>query len=557
MARVSETLTSAVENSPRRAAGLPDFVLFAVAALCLLFFLEGLALIPYIGLQNDEMLFAEALFPPVAMEHAVPIAGHRVPTMVMSYVGALKSWMYAPVFAVWAPSEWSVRIPVLLMGAITIALFFAFAMGICGKRAALAAAALLATDAMFVVTTGLDWGPVALQHFLLVAGLLLVCEFDRTARRIWLAAGFFAFGLALWDKALFSWSLAGLGAASALVLPRRVAKHITWRNVAAAALGFVLGAAPLLAYNAASRFKTFRSNAEFTTEGIGQKVGALRATLEGSALFGYIVREDAPVEPGKAANAFEGAALALSEFFGEPRSGYMGLALVVAFALLPWLWRTPARKPMVFSLIFMAAVWVQMAFTRNAGGSAHHAVLLWPFPQLFVAAALSQVSSGFRRIGKPVLALAIAFLCAANVLVLDRYVARAIEDGTSVIWTDAISPLKTALREMPAGRIYVADWGMMNVLRATGEGSLPLEIGNDPFMHTPMTGLDREFATRMLSRKDAIWIGHTEGNEILSGVSARLLEFAQASGHRKQVLRVISDRDGRPIFEIYRFRAER
>lgn len=34
--------------------------------LCLLFFIAGLVFIPYVGLQDDELLFAGAIYPPQA-----------------------------------------------------------------------------------------------------------------------------------------------------------------------------------------------------------------------------------------------------------------------------------------------------------------------------------------------------------------------------------------------------------------------------------------------------------------------------------------------------------
>jgi 4-amino-4-deoxy-L-arabinose transferase-like glycosyltransferase len=554
------TMTDTTKTVIEEAAGAPshearlDWAELAAVCLCLLFFLEGLIFIPYVGLQNDELLFAEALYPPVAAAHSVRVAGQQVPTMLMSYVGTLKSWLYTPLFGVWPPSPWSVRIPVLLLGALTVGLFFSLVRSACGSRAAVVVAALLATDATFVLTTCLDWGPVALQHFLLVAGLLLLWRFHATGRLFRLGAGFFCFGLALWDKALFSWSLAALVVAALVVFPRETLGHLRPRKLAVAVLGFALGAAPLIVYNTTQRLITFRESATFTTDGLGQKAAVLRGSLEGASLFGYVVREDMPLQPGKPRNPLEALSVELSDSLGERRTGLLGLASILAVALLPWLWVTPARRPMLFALVFLGVAWIQMALTKGAGTGAHHTVLLWPFPHLLAGAALARASLARRRAGLAALVVVVALVCGANAAVLNQHLAQLIERGTTTIWTDAITPLAAYLRDAGASRIYVMDWGMMNVLRALEEGRLPLDIGSDPVAKESPAAGDRELALRMLATPGALFVGHTEGNEIMSGVSARMEALASSAGYQKQVVRVIEDRAGRPVFEVYRWK---
>ena len=97
-----------------------------------------------------------------------------------------------------------VRLPMVLVGAVTILVFYKWAGIFAGPRGALLAAVLLATDPTFLLTDTFDWGPVALQHLLVVSGCFLIAR----GRLCW---GAFLFGLALWNKAIFLWTLAGLG----------------------------------------------------------------------------------------------------------------------------------------------------------------------------------------------------------------------------------------------------------------------------------------------------------------------------------------------------------
>ena len=57
-----------------------------------------------------------------------------------------------------------------------------------------------------------------------------------------------------------------------------------------------------------------------------------------------------------------------------------GLAL-----LLTPLARGGALRAILWALIAMAVAWIQMAITANAGGSVHHAILLWPLPHMVIA----------------------------------------------------------------------------------------------------------------------------------------------------------------------------
>jgi hypothetical protein len=524
------------------------------ALFSLLFFVEGIVFIPYVGLQNDETLFSQVIYPPFAILYSMRVFGRvRFPAMMGTYLGTLKAFLCKAIFDIFGPSTWSVRIPMLVAGAATVWLLFVLVRQIAGARAALAATALLATDAAFVMTTCMDWGPVALQHLLLVAGLVLLWRFHQSGRALFLAGGFFLFGLALWDKALFSWTLAGLAAAAIAVFPRSLRLLLTRRNAAIAVLSLLIGAMPLVSFNLKQRMETLRGNARYSSQELRLKAGVLWGTLGGRSLFGYMVRNEPPPEPSQPGNRMEALSVRLSEAFGGRQNGLLPFACLLALALLPWLWRTPARQPMLFALIFMAVVWLQMAFTKGAGTGAHHAILLWPFPHLFAGVGLAQGSRKLGRAGLPVLAAALIAVCGSGLVVLNQYLAQLVENGPTAIWTDAIDPLSDYLRTSPARRMYVVDWGILNTLRILNEGELPLDMAPE---ETPGDAGSRAGAVKALAADGVVFIAHTYGNEVFQGVNARLHALARSAGYRPDILQVIADRKHRPIFAVYSYVAE-
>jgi len=197
----------------------------AALAACCLFILLGALLIPYAGIQADEALFSTPLFPHIPNNLRLPLLPHHVPLMVMTYIGTLKTLAYWPIFRILGANPWTLRLPVVLAGAITIFFFFHLARASGGAWAGVMGAFLLATDPAFLLTNTFDWGPVALEHVFLVTGCWFVYRFgsqfgpdDVPDARMWdLAAGFLCWGLALWNKAIFVWALSGLIAGGVLV----------------------------------------------------------------------------------------------------------------------------------------------------------------------------------------------------------------------------------------------------------------------------------------------------------------------------------------------------
>jgi 4-amino-4-deoxy-L-arabinose transferase-like glycosyltransferase len=526
---------------------------FSVIASCLIFFLCGLALAPYPGVQNDEALFAAPLYPPRTGFTSITVSHWRVPLMQMSYLGCLKAWIYRPIFEIWAPSVFSLRIPVLIIGTMTIWLTWMLLRRTLGDRAAIIGTLLLATDTSFLLTTCFDWGPVTLQHFLTVGGVLALVYFYRSKKLWHLGLGFLLFGLAIWDKALFSWTLAGLLVATSLVFPGELWKELRWQRVSVAAVCFVLGAFPLLWYNVAQGGKTFSSNARFSQQGLTTKWEALKETANGSALFGYLVADDQgrPLRPAR--TVLQRSSVGLSHFAGNPQRNSSVYAFLAALLALPLLWKTPVRKPMLFALILMVIIWLQMALTVGAGTGAHHPVLLWPWPMFLIAAGFSQLAGKLPRYGGALAIAALLFLSISSLLVTNQYLAELIENGPGVTWTDAIFPLADYLHMRTDNEIYSVDWGTTNSLRLLNRGTLRLQEATFTLLKDSPSQQDANFLSNMIQRRDALLVAHTSEFEAFKGINARLIAIATEDGYKRHIVSTIYDREGRAVFEVLRF----
>lgn len=517
---------------------------------CCLTILLGCALIPYAGIQMDEALFAGPYYQPVSREFRLRLFHHDIPLMIMSYIGTLKTLLFWPLMAVFRSSfqahphwaAWVLRLPVVLAAALTVWIFFYLTERSAGRPAALIAALLLACDPTFLLTNTFDWGPVALEHLLLVTGCFFLVKFAQEGVPRDLPLGFFFLGLALWNKAVFVWALAGLICGGLFIFGRDVSKMITRRHLATAAAAFLLGSLPFMIYNGHRRMETFRTSAHLEPKAAPGKFIHVRSALGGYGLYGYIVSEEYTDLPKTAVSLRGRAAAYLRDHLGEHRGGGMEWAAGLALLAVPLWWRSRAAR---FCLIFCAVSWFLMASTKDAGASLHHTVLLWPFPQMFVAVAISRLPWRWAAAG------ICGLLVVLNLLVMAQYISQFERNGAEGGFTDAIYPLSAAVAEIPGQTIYVLDWGMELPLDVLHDGRLKIQSGHDPFLAESPSDWDKQTAARMFANRGALYLAHVEKRENFSGVHKRFDQTAEAAGCLKAGFKTIADSNGRPVFEMF------
>ncbi|MCU1328423.1 MAG: hypothetical protein JWN34_3793 [Bryobacterales bacterium] len=514
---------------------------------CLVFLLAGLALLPWPGLQNDELFFSGPIYSPGAAFYYLELGSTKIPLMVMSYSGALKTWLYAGLFQVFPPDQWSVRLPVLFMGMATIWLTWVWVKRLAGPRAAAVTVALLSTDTIFLMTNLFDWGPVAIQHLLLMAGLV------AAPQNLVLAAGLW--GLGLWDKALLIWPLIGLGLASFVLFPKEFVRHLRPRTLGLAMASFLLGALPLVWYNVARPGETATQNTHLSLAEMRGKPLVLQQTIQGSTLFGYMVfpGDTAPKAPR---SLFERASVKIANVAGDHAMNWMVPAWLIGFVFSFFLWRSPHFRLILFLLLATAIIWLQMALTKGTGGAAHHTILLWPFPAVILGFVFSEVASRLPRFGPQLLWAAVAVLCAQNLLTTNQYLARFIVNGPGGGWTDALDNLAQVVDHKRASWYGLVDWGYLTGLQLFHEGDLPLFSPHIPAEGQELSDADRPELLREVSNPEFLFIRHTDDKQMFPGVNQRLHKAAASLGYSEVVEKTVADHNGRPVFELFRFRKQ-
>ncbi|HUS07067.1 MAG TPA: hypothetical protein VMZ52_12245, partial [Bryobacteraceae bacterium] len=310
----------------------------------------------------------------------------------------------------------------------------------------------------------------------------------------------------------------------------------------------ILGAAPLLIYNVHRHWLTL-GNAAWSAEGFTGKAGLLQEGLAGAGLYASIARDDDETPGRPPAGPVEETVVRLDSSSGAPRTSLFWVGCLVTLALLPVACRYPeARTAAVFALVTFLVSWLMMAFTKGAGASTHHAVLLWPMPHLAVATVFSAAGRRFGLAGKLILGIFASAIAVSSLLVTNHYYAMQIRNGGTSPWTEAFYPLSSALAKMQVNQVCLADWGFADNLRLMHQGRLPLAGAA-----LEDTEEARAYLRRQIHDPNNVFVTHTEGNRIFPRNTEMLLAFARKEGLMGTDVKLFHDRNGRAVIEIFRF----
>jgi hypothetical protein len=422
------------------------------------------------GLYYDEVIQAtpasEFLRPggePLSVPGAVNtwLFGGWFPLMTQPYMGALKSQLLIPGFALFGATEQSLRLITLSWGLIGLGLLVVWARRLYGPVVAGLLAVFVALDPSFLFVTRHDWGSVSLALVCRGGGLLWVTSGWERRSLARLAAGGFLLGLGVYNKIDFAGFLAGAGAALLATLPPAFWSGLRTRLAPVGALGagIALGALPMLVAVAGVLSATqamLRSQAA-RGSGLGEKLDTWIHMLDGS-YFDRLMSTGGDFD----------ALAAVPDAASGP---FLWIFASSAVAMAIWLWRDAragrAWRAEAFALLATVAVAAVLLLIPRAA-RIHHTMNVYPFPQLVVALLVARLVRVRGRAAVVASARALAVACTALVVaghlgVDVRTMEGVVETGGRGRWSGA---LEEWARALPADATVVSlDWGFHAPLR--------------------------------------------------------------------------------------------
>lgn len=485
------------------------------------------------GVQGDEGFFLVAIRQPEATAFPVQSPFGPLSLMVNSYVGPIKAGAMSVVFRLWDPSSVALRAFGIAALALSGVLFFVFVRRYSPPTLAALSTAALLFDPAYVVTSVLDWGPVALQHvFLLLTLLAAVRAIERRSWRWAFAAGLAA-GLGIWDKVLFVFPLAGLAVAFLLFARRR----LEWRLPVAAFAGVLLGAAPFVI--SLSQPHPGESAAELTRfdpASLPVKAGQVRRTLDGTVLRSFVVNT------GGHGPSILGGSRTL-----------MAAACIIAIAVLFPVRRSRYGQFAMATLTAAAVAWLSMSLVRDVGLGVHHTILLWPAPYLLL---LFTVLAWRERLPSPAPLFTVVLVVVAlqNFRVTVGVRQTAMQYGFTSNWTDAQYPLVARLAQR-GGTVLLGDWGLADSLYLASNGKLALRMVSDEYWKPAFDDADlANIATRMTGLHQVTVVYRAGIDQFFPHLRATVDQVAGGLALTPGEPESIADRVGTPRFELITYR---
>ena len=111
-----------------------------------------------------------------------------------------------------------------------------------------------------------------------------------------------------------------------------------------------------------------------------------------------------------------------------------------------------------------------------------------------------------------------------------------------------MDPLQRYLEDIHARQIVAADWGFMETMNLQSEGELPM-------VYVPYAEAGSDQAVSALLRDPQnVFVAHSLGLAYHPQERAALEDAARRENYQEEPLTTIYDRNGRPTFDVFRFR---
>ena len=531
---------------------------FAALAVSFVLYLSlALPVLRLPGLQYDEVLFVNAAIgrgSGLFIEWAVQVGGVHIPMMLMRYIGALKAWLYAPIFAIFGTGPVTVRLPVVLLGLLTLTFTWLIARRLFGRRASAFAVLLLATDPTFIFCNRLDWGPLALSFVLKTAGTVLVLRWLETGGASVLMGAGFLFGLGLFDKVTFVWFIAAMAIALPLCFWQAVRDRTNRSSLLAGLAGLLLGAAPLLSYNLIFPARSIEGQKRIAAVPapavLGTRVAALRGALDGTEALGLFTGRYRG-EIGK-----DDPDVLARRLLPTRTLTWQGWLVAAAVAVIGLRRKgSQCRRQQLFVLMMSLLIIAMVAVSAQATGL-HHVLMLYPLPQLLIASVLADLGSregpkGLSSVGRWMACaiLIVAFIVPQMGMAV-RYLWSFERGGGRGFWSDAIYRLADFALRNPERQLKLMEWGFWNQLQVLGGGRIRMQE-LFPVLEAIPDEAGRESALRLRLLLDGNYyvfhhprFGHRQALDLFARV-------VRETGVAARVVQVFSQRDGEPLYVLY------
>jgi Dolichyl-phosphate-mannose-protein mannosyltransferase len=534
-------IPEATESSARARGG--EFVVLIAAWMALATMMTLLARqnLSVPGLYYDEAVFAgmakDFVTGHVHGQHmpdhqVITLAGRPFPFFIQTYLGALKSWMLIPALSSFGPSVATLRATNLFWQLIALLFLMLGAWRWLGLVTALITGVLLIFDPTFFFLSVLDWG-VAVPSFLCRSACFYFAIRWNQKRKLSDAffVGLFA-GLGFLNKADFAVFLIAVSIAALVCYRRQRAGAIRQHSssVAVASLGFALGGGPMLLKIPRMLTLTISGPHPSAPGELATKFRTMLSMYDGSHFYRLMN------VGGVFERMYDGAA--------GPKAA-LGLAVVAGCILLGVLaYRKQIARTRAIVFLIVATLLITLGvFLLPDAVRIHHAILVFPMPQLILA-ALVALAWNLGRTIRTIAVLLVAIVCVSGLrsIVATQELIR--QTGGRGRWSESFDKFCRENRDRSDLTIVSLDWGFNEQL---------MFLTDAPQLSEPFWEFNQTLPP-LPPNPNYIYLAHPPEYSVLKYDVAYLNQF-QKSGANAEITPHF-DRQNAVAFYTIRFRAQ-
>ncbi len=510
------------------------WVVLVVAAIAL-----ALPTVRETGLDYDEAAYGHLAKDFLTNRHCeqhmpgsqcLEIAGRPFPVFVQGYLGAVKCWLLLPSFTIFGTSVAVMRWTMLAWALVGVLALMLWTRRTLGVWPAVAAGFLVVLDPAFLFPTICEWGAFVPSFFCRCAGLLCLLLWWQRRRLIWMVLAGATFGIGFLNKIDFLVVLLALAGAALVTKPSRMIARLRapWKHWLAGVVAFAVTSFPMLLNLAKWSREVLAVQTGVRTGEFATKVNVAKAMLDGSyfhrlmesgGLFGRMFEQTSAGWPifGVVLGAAVVALVIYAVRDERAKARGWSMFLLVGFGLAAFGW-----------LVLPDAVRV------------HHALLVYPFPQLIIAAVAARL---FRTgMGKAIGTFALAAVLVTHLASIRRTQLFLAQTGGLGEWSTALQEFAAEVRGRADVMLVSFDWGFHEQLSF---------LTDAPRRFEPTWNLQEGKPVELLPDPRCYYLIHPPEFSVFD-YGAKYLALARATDPQLEV-QSRTNREGRVVFQLFRF----
>ena len=455
------------------------------------------------GFYYDELLFLNASYFGKSSDLFIHQKMFGIPVMVMPYVGAIKSLIYAPIVNIFEVNEFTIRFPSILIVGFSLLVNYLTVKLLFNKKTAIIFLLLTSIDVSLIHHAKLDWGPTSLMLLFRNLSIYFYYKYALSTElknSKYFVLFFISLTLGILDKFNFIWIAISI-IITILIFNSDKIKNINifqiFKSNKLLTIFFITIATLLLIIyfknipyllNFDNSF-TYIKNGEPVT--ISTFLGSFSQRLDeiknllyfiftGSDVFIFVTGKEIPL---------------ISKI-------YFLIFLLVFFISNIYVFFFSEKKLVFYWLYtFIIILLLFNFFTKMASGS-HHFMVFSSLLYLPIAYFLSELNTKWLL---KIFCIFLLLISLSNLFILENIWNK----ETNNVWDKNTKNVSTYLYEMNPEKIICIDWGICTIIQAYLNDRIQT-IDFWPWFNRQLTEEELNWFKNEFIKKDVAFIGHLE-----------------------------------------------